>query len=334
MSKQNKRKDNLNMNIFRGKKDMKLLVVVVLGVLVFGCAYDPVADGEDSKPEFHAVDQERGIDLVVNSSLVLSGVPDKIGRLIFLQDAVLSTDGADLKLVVDEIVSHNGKISTLPKSTKPELGAAGLSGGSLHIEARTGKGHLTILAEGQDGGEGIKGTPGSIGPKGPRGNNGEAGYELDCLLSSPIKLLFNLDRPDPPRCFKRWYCKRQTGDGGRGGQGARGHVGGAGANGGDSAKVFVHIEDPSELSISTEIHVGQGGAGGQGGDGGRGGVGGDGGSQDNRKECRGANSGPEGPHGPKGPQGPRGFDADAGPICLVLGSAKIGECDHFKGLTQ
>jgi len=317
------------MNIFRGNKDMKLLAAVVLGALVLGCAYDPVLDGEDSKSEFHSSDQERGIDLVVNSTLVLSGVPDKIGRLIFLQDAVLSTDGADIKLVVDEIISHNGKISTLPKSNKPELGASGLSGGSLHIEARTGRGNLTILAEGQNGGEGVKGATGARGPKGPRGNNGEADYELDCLLSSPISLLFDPDRPRPGPCFKRWYCKRQTGDGGRGGQGARGQTGGAGGNGGESAKVFVQIDDPSQLSISTEVNVGRGGAGGQGGDGGRGGAGGDAGSQDNRKECRRANSGPEGPLGPKGPQGPRGFDADSGPICLVLGSARIGDCRDF-----
>lgn len=317
------------MKIFRNRKGMKLLAAVVLLGVVVGCAYDPMMDDGDSKSEFHADDSERGIDLVVNSSLVLNGTPDKIARLIFLQDAVLSTDGADLKLVVDEIISHGGKISTLPTSTKPELGSDGRSGGSLRIEARTGRGHLTILAEGQDGGEGVKGATGARGPKGPRGNIGEAGYELDCLFASPIRKLFH---PDSPRCFKRWFCKRQTGDGGRGGQGATGSIGGVGGDGGDSAKVFVQIGDPSQLSISTEVKIGQGGAGGQGGDGGRGGEGGDAGSRDSRKECRKANVGPEGSKGHQGPRGPRGFDAEASPVCLVLGSARIGDCDAFQRL--
>jgi hypothetical protein len=313
------------MKIFGNNTDMKLLAAVVLGVLFFGCAYDPMMDEGDSKSEFHADDLERGIDLVVNSSLVLNGAPEKIARLIFLQDAVLSTDGADLKLVVDEIISHGGKISTLPISTKPELSADGLSGGSLHVEARTGRGHLTILAEGQSGGEGAKGSSGARGPKGPRGNNGETGREVECM--SLGLLSFFPDRPGP--CFPRYYCKRQTGDGGRGGQGHRGGKGSRGGNGGDSAAVFVQIKDPSDLSIATESHVGLGGAGGQGGDGGRGGEGGDAGSQDRAKECRKASSGPEGPRGPTGERGSKGTDGKRNPICLVLGSARIGDCDAF-----
>jgi hypothetical protein len=317
------------MKIFGNNTDMKLLAAVVLGVLFFGCAYDPMMDEGDSKSEFHADDLERGIDLVVNSSLVLNGAPEKIARLIFLQDAVLSTDGADLKIVADEIISHSGTISTLPLSHAPEAGADGRSGGTLHIEARKGRGHLTVLAQGQDGNTGEKGSTGTRGPKGPSGQSGVSGRRTVCPFSVGASLFF--DGPSPiDRCHWESYCKRQTGDGARGGQGTSGGRGGRGGSGGDSAKVLVKIKDASQLTITTESYVGRGGAGGSGGDGGRGGAGGNAGSQDRSKVCRKASAGPEGQRGPTGEQGQAGRDGERKPICLVLGSARIGDCDDEK----
>lgn len=333
----------LNMNIFRGKKVMKLLAGLLLVGAVAGCAYDPELEGVDVNPEFHASDlnedqdesEDKGIDFVVNENTVLTSVPEKIGRLIFMQDAVLSTDGASLKLVVDEVISHGGVISTLPRSSKPERGADGLSGGSLYLEARTGRGHLTIISEGQNGGEGVKGDSGIPGAKGPRGSNGEADYELDCLFASPESNLSSfLERPEPRPCFKRWYCSRQTGDGGRGGKGGRGKSGGEGGSGGDSAKVLVKVEDPSQLSISTEVSVGLGGLGGAGGNGGRGGAGGDAGSQDSKRKCRRANRGPEGALGDRGPRGPNGRGGTENPVCLMLGGARIGDCRDFEEVDE
>lgn len=327
------------MYIIRGKDWMKLLVVGWFVCVVSGCAYDPADESDKSKPELHFSNSnedqgDRGIDFVVNEKVVLTSVPEKIGRLIFMQDAVLSTDGADLNLVVDEVISHGGTISTLPISTSPKLGEAGRSGGSLHFEARTGRGHLVILAEGQKGGTGVRGSKGSSGPKGPRGNNGEVDYELDCMFASPELRSFDPDRPEPRPCFKRWFCSRQTGDGGRGGKGAKGTTGGAGGVGGSSAKVLVKIDDPSALRVSTEVSAGSGGVGGLGGDGGDGGAGGDPGSRDSRKKCRVANHGPNGPIGDRGDKGPDGEWGSEKAICLALGTARIGDCSDFDELTQ
>ncbi len=321
-------------NIKQKYKSSLRLWVLWGSVLGLGaCAYDPndIAESNSGEPQSRNLSDKLGSDLVISERVVIKSYPEKIRRLTILDGAVLATNGHPLSLDVEEIVSFNGRIDTTPVDPAPSLGSAGSSGGLFHLSAKRGRGNLLIVAGGQNGGEGVKGSVGARGAKGPRGNNGEAGYELDCLLRSPIIRLF---RPDSPRCFKRWYCKRQTGNGGRGAQGARGKVGGIGGNGGNSAKVFVKIEDPSEINISTEVLVGKGGSGGQGGDGGRGGQGGDAGSRDRQKECRTASSGPEGPQGQQGPQGARGFDAEENPICLALGSARIGDCKNFEHFTQ
>lgn len=327
------------MNIFKKIKDMKLLVAVLIGNAVSGCGYYPMGLDDKPKTELHSSESsedhdEKGIDFVVNDRVILTSVPEKIGRLIFMQDAILSTDGADLELVVDEIISHGGVISTLPMSNKPAAGQAGRSGGSLYFEARSGRGHLTIISEGQKGGKGIKGSKGARGAKGHRGNNGEADYKLDCMLSAPANHELVFDVPEPRPCFKHWYCSRQTGNGGRGARGARGNTGGRGGAGGNSAKVFVKIKDPSELQVTTEVRVGLGGEGGLGGDGGDGGAGGDAGSQDRRKKCRTAHSGSQGPVGDQGSPGARGASGSKKAVCLMLGTAKIGDCNDFEELTQ
>lgn len=333
----------MNMNIFSNSKVIKKIGAVMLWSAVVGCAYDPAMEEEVKKSDVDENESgsktkkkksskeksnseengievaDKGIDFVVNNHVILTGVPEKIGRLIFMKDAILSTDGSDLVLVVDEIISHSGTISTFPISTKPRAGGSGKSGGSLRLETRTGRGRLTILSHGQDGAQGTKGRVGASGSKGPRGRSGVSDSIVECLM--PFQ---------PAFCATRNYCKKQTGDGGLGGQGKKGGAGTQGGNGGNSAQVFVKIEDPSQLNIFTDIQVGLGGLGGLGGDGGKGGKGGDGGKRDHAKECRVAKQGPIGLRGPQGAQGRSGSDGLKMPVCLVLGTARIGDCDAFR----
>jgi len=296
------------------------------------CAYDPndVAGSNSGEPQSRNLSDKLGSDLVISERVVLKSYPEKIRRLTILDGAVLATNGHPLSLDVEEIVSFGGTIDTTPVDPAATTGASGASGGLFRLSAKGGRGNLLIISGGQNGGVGAKGPSGETGAKGGRGQSGKNDYQTDCLLSA----LSVLNRDFPGRCFKNWYCSRQTGDGAMGGRGGPGKAGLQGGAGGDSSPILLDLEDPSGLIVSTEIRVGRGGVGGLGGDGGSGGQGGDPGSRDSRKLCRSANRGPKGPIGPQGPTGPSGNDGSEQPICLRLGPAQIGDCRDFEELTR
>ena len=336
-------------NIQKYKNKMRIWVLLAWMLGLGACAYDPAMEEKsNNKPEIAEKEQEENtiddpedesvdedevddrVDLLVSERLLLKSFPEKIRRLTFLENSVLETDGANLKLDVEEIVSFGGSIDTTPKTKPSGFGNKGNDGGLLFIHAQRGRGDLKIIAGGQNGSIGAKGARGKSGSKGARGHDGKNDYQTECLLS----VLTILDREFPGRCFKNWYCSRETGDGAIGGRGATGKTGLRGGAGGDSSPIFVKLEDPSDIVISTEVRFGKGGIGGSGGDGGLGGQGGDPGSRDSRKLCRSANRGPQGPRGKQGPSGPNGTDGKEQPICLRLGAAQIGDCRDFNNLTQ
>jgi hypothetical protein len=296
------------------------------------CAYDPndIAGSNSGEPQSRDLSDKLGSDLVISERVVLKSYPEKIRRLTILDGAVLATNGHPLSLDVEEIVSFNGRIDTTPNEPVPSAGGQGASGALFQLSAKRGRGYLHVMAGGQNGGIGAKGPTGETGGKGARGHAGKNDYQTDCLLSA----LSVLNREFPGRCFKNWYCSRQTGDGAQGGRGGTGKPGLQGGDGGNSSPVLIELEDPSGIIISTEVQVGKGGFGGPGGDGGLGGSGGAPGSRDSRKLCRSANRGPRGPRGNQGPLGPSGDDGKEQPICLRLGAAQIGDCRDFKEMTQ
>lgn len=262
-----------------------------------------------------------------------------VNRVFFSPASRIITYGQTFEVNVNEIVSENGTIETFPEGRRADTENAGRAGGLVQIRAKTGRGVLHIVARGENGGAGAPGGAGAAGPKGTRGNEGQCDQRWTRALGSPV---FNLipvayagrdpgDIRDPIRRRLESYCKTQTGDGAPGGQGFQGSAGNAGRGGGDSAKVYVQIDDPARIQIKPYVFVGMGGSGGSGGQGGPGGPGGDPGDR-RCNECRAANSGPPGGQGPAGLQGPGGPNGQAQPICLRLNSASFGDCDTFPRL--
>lgn len=320
-------------NIKQKYKSSLRLWVLWGAVLGLGaCAYDPsdVAESNSGEPQSRTLSDKIASDLVISERMVIKSYPEKIRRLTILEGAVLATNGHPLSLDVEEIVSFNGRIDTTPTEPVASVESHGASGGLFQLSAKRGRGNLHIVAGGQNGGVGAKGALGDPGSKGARGHDGKNDYQTDCLLSA----LSVFHREFPGRCFKNWYCSRQTGDGAQGGRGGTGKPGLKGGAGGDSSPVLIDLEDPSGIIITTEVQVGKGGIGGPGGDGGPGGQGGDPGSRDSRKLCRSANRGPQGPLGNQGPLGPSGDDGKEQPFCLRLGAAQIGDCRDFETMTQ
>ncbi len=323
------------MNIKNRKGSLKLGAVVLVTGLLGACAYDASMDSSDKFQTEESEEESKeesndGVDVLVSERLVLKSFPEKIRRLTILENSVLETGGANLKLDIEEIVSFGGTIDTTPKTSLSGYGTNGTDGGLLFIKALRGKGNLKIIAGGQSGTVGAKGSSGSQGPKGGTGQSGLSQFE--CLFS--LLTPFDRDPGGPGRCIKSWYCSRDTGNGAQGGQGTQGSAGLIGGNGGNSSPVLVVLDDPSGIEIHTESHPGVGGLGGEGGEGGPGGPGGDPGSRDSRNACQEASRGPQGPRGNKGQQGPNGNSGIESPICLKLGNAQIGDCRDFHNLTQ
>lgn len=260
-------------------------------------------------------------------------------RLFFTKNDWAITYGEDIEILVDEIISDDGVISSFPdiRTAQPEID--GRSGGKLTVRAKRGRGVLHVMSRGENGGAGRPGSPGGISPKGARGSNGSC--QVASLFSVPswleeLVLVPNAyaeheqGNPDPPtRNERRLRCTVEPGDGGQGGAGLPGGNGGKGGRGGDSTRVYVEIEDPTDFQVKTWVDVGVGGPGGGGG---RGGVGGPGGDPGDRgcDLCRIPSAGLQGPTGPAGQNGPAGPNGAEQPMCIRLGKARIGSCDSFQ----
>lgn len=314
-----------------------------LSGVIGACAYDPAAvvvksegDSQTKKvpDEVPAKKEPKEpevipFDLVISERMVITRTPEKIRRLTLLEGAVIATNGQEIKLDVQELVSNNGVIDTTPYEPAPSIGVSGLAGGMVHLTAAVGHGNLNITAAGQNGGNGSKGAMGNSGSQGAPGGNAAVNYTTECTLAVPFLSLFMIDPDHHSHCFKNWYCSAETGDGGQGARGGIGHAGLIGGNGGDSSPVLIEIEDPKDIVVRVNPKVGVGGTGGPGGDGGSGGAGGIAGIRDSGNLCRAAAQGPQGPRGAQGPQGPSGKDGIEKPICLRLGAAQVGDCRDF-----
>ena len=336
---------NFNYKKYKNKNGLRLSILLAVGFALGACAYDPVPDVGSNSSEPQADNSKNGDpgtrnaakspalhDLVVSGRLVVTSYPESIGRLTILEGGVLATDGQELALDVQEIVSWNGVIDTTPQNPALTIGSSGRSGKLFHLTAKSGSGQLKIISAGQNGATGQQGSTGDAGGTGGRGSDGADNFSTECWLASFSP--FGHEPGGTGHCSKNWYCSKQTGDGAQGARGGTGRVGLSGGPGGDASPVLVELADPTGIQISTEVRIGKGGDGGLGGNGGPGGGGGDPGSRDSKNLCRVAERGPQGPVGDQGPQGPTGKDGVPKPVCLRLGVAQIGDCGDFDELTQ
>lgn len=279
-------------------------------------------------------------DMVVKDRQVLTANVS-VGRLFLSREARLVTEGKDIAIAADEIISENGVVETFSDGATASVGASGRNGGYLSIKAKRGRGSLLVHARGENG---AAGGPGSNGGNGMRGADGQ--YALSThfpwnggcgcgprahQLREEIRkgngfarLFFDVER-------NNHRCIQQPGDGNTGQAGAPGNPGSPGGKGGNSARVYVEIVDATQLKVDVFLMPGKGGAGGAGGIGGRGGPGGNPGSSalDHYSNCRVAQAGRPGPNGTNGNPGLAGAAGMEEPICLRLGESKTPDCNKF-----
>ncbi len=300
-----------------------------LGALTEG-SYEEVASTMVTVPK----------DMAVKEQVVISKV-DGIGRLFLSSTARLTTEGKDTVIAVDEIISENGIIESFSEGTQAPIGESGRSGGNITIKAKRGRGNLIIHARGESGGVGIPGANGVNGKKGQAGGYGLGTHEVvnvvcNCghrahELREGMKqgnifahLHFQMER-------SRHRCITQPTDGQQGQPGTAGAPGSHGGKGGNSARVYVELEDPSQLQVNVFTIPGKSGAGGAGGIGGKGGPGGDPGSTslDFFSNCREPRAGASGQGGVNGKPGLPGMTGTEEPICLRLGGQSSPDCHKF-----
>lgn len=269
-----------------------------------------------------------------------------VNRLILSREGRIITQGSDLRIEANEILSDDGIIEPFESNVPALPGMPGRSGGTITILAKSGRGTLFINGRGQNGGHGIDGPAGRPGKPGKEGRIALGTHEkVDVVCQcghiardlkqkfadgNVFEKVFVYQQLVAHRMMHR--CIQEAGDGHPGEQGGAGSNGGDGGRGGDSARIYVAVDDASTLQIKAYPIPGQGGtggSGGRGGDGGRGGAPGDH-DLDYFGNCRDAAHGPAGASGDKGQTGRNGITGNTLPMCIKLGSTSFGDCDKFQ----
>ncbi len=247
-------------------------------------------------------------------------------RLFLHPESTILTQGRDLSIDVNEIISSNGEIRTFSETQQATLGQDGRSGGSITIHAKKLIGTSSIALRGERGGQGQKGSRGEKGLKGPRGapQTGHLNIGLSHYCGGAA-VKFMRER------YEDVWLKHPA-RGGKGGQGDRGYQGYQGLRGGDSASLLAEIPLLDLKNISLSIEPGKGGTGGQGGDGGAGGDGGSGGTLNGHdSDCGTADPNyynccptpPIGPSGDQGIEGPAGPEGQTGKRSVITINSQV-----------
>jgi hypothetical protein len=312
-------------------------VVFALVLATQGCAKK-----EEAQPKATHIK-----DLIIQEPTAFSSAQYLVvNRLILSRDGRIVTNGSDLRIEANEIISDEGVIEPFAEDTFAVPGTAGKNGGHIYITAKTGRGTLYIYGRGQNGGHGVDGFPGGIGKAGKEGriamgthekadvvcNCGHTAWKLKKDLASD-NLFLQMIAFQQFLAHKMMHrCISEPGDGAPGEQGGAGASGGDGGRGGDSARIYVAVDDASTLQIKAYPIPGKGGTGGSGGRGGDGGRGGAPGNHnlDHFGNCRDAAYGPKGAPGDRGQPGQPAAAGNALPMCIKLGSTGFGDCDEFK----
>ena len=252
----------------------------------------------------HQQDLRTARDLVVRGVLRLPQDYVSISRLFFEPNAVLITEGVDVKWSLSEVRGAPGArlVSFLTEAPASENEPA-RSSGNAQIFARRASSTLQVEWRGQSG---FHGARGRANPEsGSRGRDGSGGGLVG----------------------RHGNCRRGS-NGENGGRGPEGFPGKPGGNGGDAESFELSVLYPSEdfvvYSVIEAGAAGRGGAGGAGGPGGRGGQGGHG-----TVDC---SSGSSGSAGASGRTGPRGRDGEPGEVLgdVCVRSAGDTSCSNVR----
>jgi hypothetical protein len=197
--------------------------------------------------------------ITLNKSYIVSGlktfhslgIKKEVETLYLENGAVVSSDGLDIDIKINELISHKAKIVTFPSEMidKTPDNIHGPSGGSMKLEVAEGLGEIAFELRGLNGGKQTfipeKITTPQVAD--PRSDGNCEGYH---------------DKKDK-KCFGK-----------RGLQGFEGLPGFKGMNGGDSGILELKTDANKDFRITVSIQPGQGSQGGDGGLGGPGGPGG------------------------------------------------------------
>lgn len=246
-------------------------------------------------------------DTVIDSPMVLDNrlkdVLQKTGRLFLTKNAVLTTNGQDLLLRLDELVSDGGLIRTFPPDAKATINIRGRSGGQIAIYSKRAQGNLSFELRGEDGGHG------SAGQRGYSGANGIDGKGI--ARSEKIE----------GSIIGRTICavgKQPT----PGAVGGKGFTGLSGQAGGHSGRLILQITEEDELQFHVERISGRGGFGGKGGPGG---IGGRGGGIPDPRVCQDQRAS-NGNTGSIGDDGKDGMNGEIELMCVKRAWEKSGSC--------
>lgn len=276
---------------------VQLVVAAILGLGFGGCGVTLKDKSKEQVLEAGASELIVESDSVYELKLETNSLYQQIvkyDRLVLKSGASFVTQGSNVTLEINELVSEDGTIATFKEGSVAAVGAAGRHGGKIEILVGRATGKLHVELRGENGGAGapgkapdsnLRGAAGYPGDK-PYGVNEEGGYQR--------------------------FVDGTVGD--VGGPGQTGYPGQSGFAGGNSGSAVVQIAEGSNFAIEFAKFAGLGGAPGAGGAGGEGGDGGLGGYMANGKERM-----PNGARGPQGAQGPAGQTGAQGtlePACL------------------
>ena len=265
---------------------------------------DPISVDYDCRVLYQGVKLD-SVSINIKKSFLVSGTQNlltlgmakdsEIEGLIFDKDAALVTNGADIKIKVNDVISNGGSIQTFSpdflKTYAPAFDRIGISGGTINLDTNTVTGTLNVVLQGLAAGK----------------NTNNAAAQTYVPGADPA---LNGQR--------RGECERgkTSGNGRKGHPGAAGNNGSVGYKGGDSGVLNFKSQQLEGFKLNLVFVPGAGGEGSLGSAGGAGGPGGIGiaysvpfGPREAERQVRCAN-GPQGDQGPMGIKGPNGQVGD------------------------
>lgn len=148
----------ISLSLFGSFSPLKSLILLIFIALLSGCGNqfdkekDPtrknISEFLSPSGEIQQFEQNRS-DIIIGPVDVLEVPPQY----------VLLTQGRNVQILAKEIYASDMTIRTFEENSTAELGRAGLSGGTVTINAQKLVGQLTVEMRGQNGGKGLeKGT--------------------------------------------------------------------------------------------------------------------------------------------------------------------------------
>lgn len=247
-----------------------------------------------------------------------------IENLVLEKGFPFSLSGTRSQVVVKNLISIEGSITSFLPTEEAPVGENGSSGGPLKIQILSGEGDFTLTMRGQKGGRGIEPKPLGEYARGKTGKKGLPGL-YRCVVS----------------IGEICTCVTVPGDGEKGGKSSHsGNSGSRGFRGGNSGELFLEVSKNANVNFEILREPGEGGFGSLGGLGGPGGFGGPPGdvhvqSLDHtgpggvlRKECPAANTGPLGDYGDRGPSGAEGDVGKLEKTCTRITGDTFWKCEN------